>query len=80
VRTATARSEAARGSRPKSGLAAWFWAAPSRRFPLYAKGSEKLRYYYAVYLLNKNIEQVRWPRHSTGSEPWVGVSLTCTGR
>jgi hypothetical protein len=35
---------------------------PSRwadvRFPLYAKGVERYRYEYAVFLLNKNIEMV----------------------
>lgn len=28
------------------------------RFPLYAKGVERYRYEYAVFLLNKNIEMV----------------------
>jgi hypothetical protein len=31
------------------------------RFPLYAKGVERYRYEYAVFLLNKNIETVRLP-------------------
>jgi hypothetical protein len=30
----------------------------SRTFPLFSKGSETIRFEYAVYLLNKNIEQV----------------------
>ena len=34
------------------------------RFPLYAKGVERYRYEYAVFLLNKNIEMVsRSDRH-----------------
>lgn len=31
---------------------------PNRIFPLFSKGSDKIRFDYAVYLLNKNIEQV----------------------
>jgi len=31
-----------------------------RTFPLYPKGVEKTRFEYAVYLLNKNIAQLRW--------------------
>jgi len=30
----------------------------SRQFPLYAKGSDRYRFEYAVFLLNKNIEQL----------------------
>lgn len=30
------------------------------RFPLYSKGKEKLPFDYGVYLLNKNIAQLRW--------------------
>jgi hypothetical protein len=30
------------------------------RFPLYSRGKEKLPFDYAVYLLNKNIAQLRW--------------------
>lgn len=36
------------------------------RFPLYAKGVERYRYEYAVFLLNKNIETVR--AHSLAPE------------
>ena len=31
-----------------------------REFPLFAKGSEEYRLEYGVYLLNKNIAQLRW--------------------
>lgn len=31
---------------------------PPYRFPLFAKGSEKALFQYAVYLLNKDIAQV----------------------
>lgn len=31
-----------------------------REFPLFAKGKEKLQFNYGVYLLNKNIAQLRW--------------------
>ena len=31
-----------------------------REFPLYAKGAEEYRMEYGVYLLNKNIAQLRW--------------------
>ncbi|KAK5640261.1 hypothetical protein RI129_011072 [Pyrocoelia pectoralis] len=31
-----------------------------RDFPLYAKGKDKMQFNYAVYLLNKNIAQLRW--------------------
>ena len=31
-----------------------------REFPLYAKGVERVRFEYGVYLLNKNIAQLRW--------------------
>ncbi|XP_073986915.1 UV-resistance associated gene isoform X3 [Rhodnius prolixus] len=31
-----------------------------REFPLYSKGKEKLPFDYGVYLLNKNIAQLRW--------------------
>lgn len=31
-----------------------------REFCLYIKGKEKLQFHYAVYLLNKNIAQMRW--------------------
>lgn len=34
----------------------------SRAFPLFAKGVERYRFDYAVFLLNKNIEQVGPPR------------------
>lgn len=30
------------------------------RFPLFAKGKDRLYFEYAVYLLNKNIAQLRW--------------------
>lgn len=30
------------------------------RFPLFAKSKDKLQFNYAVYLLNKNISQLRW--------------------
>ena len=30
------------------------------RFPLYAKGKDRMYFEYAVYLLNKNIAQLRW--------------------
>ncbi|KAI9094342.1 UV radiation resistance protein and autophagy-related subunit 14-domain-containing protein [Phlyctochytrium arcticum] len=33
-------------------------AGGSNEFPLFGKGSEKLRFEYAVFLLNKNIEQI----------------------
>ncbi|XP_015171627.1 PREDICTED: UV radiation resistance associated protein isoform X1 [Polistes dominula] len=31
-----------------------------RQFPLFAKGKDRLQFHYAVYLLNKNIAQLRW--------------------
>ncbi|XP_046675744.1 UV radiation resistance-associated protein-like [Homalodisca vitripennis] len=31
-----------------------------REFPLYSRGKEKLQFNYGVYLLNKNIAQLRW--------------------
>lgn len=31
-----------------------------RDFPLYAKGKDRMQFNYAVYLLNKNIAQLRW--------------------
>ena len=31
-----------------------------REFPLFAKGVERVRFEYGVYLLNKNIAQLRW--------------------
>ena len=31
-----------------------------REFPLYAKGVEKVKFEYGIYLLNKNIAQLRW--------------------
>ncbi|XP_075213381.1 UV-resistance associated gene [Lycorma delicatula] len=31
-----------------------------REFPLFAKGKDKLQFNYGVYLLNKNIAQLRW--------------------
>ncbi|OAD54507.1 UV radiation resistance-associated protein [Eufriesea mexicana] len=31
-----------------------------RQFPLFARGKDKLQFRYAVYLLNKNIAQLRW--------------------
>ncbi|XP_015594741.1 UV radiation resistance-associated gene protein isoform X2 [Cephus cinctus] len=31
-----------------------------RQFPLFARGKDKLQFHYAVYLLNKNIAQLRW--------------------
>ena len=34
-----------------------------REFPLYAKGKDRLYFEYAVYLLNKNIAQLRWCCH-----------------
>ncbi|KAM9321602.1 UV radiation resistance-associated gene protein [Gastrophryne carolinensis] len=37
-----------------------------REFPLYAKGGEKLQFDYGVYLLNKNIAQLRY-QHSLGT-------------
>lgn len=30
------------------------------RFPLYTKGTDRLQFQYAIYLLNKNIAQLRW--------------------
>jgi hypothetical protein len=30
------------------------------RFPLFAKGKDRLYFEYAVYLLNKDIAQLRW--------------------
>lgn len=30
------------------------------RFPLFARSKDKLQFHYAVYLLNKNIAQLRW--------------------
>ena len=30
------------------------------RFPLFAKGKDRMHFEYAVYLLNKNIAQLRW--------------------
>ncbi|CAH2225834.1 UV radiation resistance-associated gene [Pelobates cultripes] len=37
-----------------------------REFPLYPKGGEKLQFDYGVYLLNKNIAQLRY-QHSMGT-------------
>ncbi|XP_006875488.1 PREDICTED: UV radiation resistance-associated gene protein [Chrysochloris asiatica] len=37
-----------------------------REFPLYPKGSEKLQFDYGVYLLNKNIAQLRY-QHGLGT-------------
>ncbi|XP_068122739.1 UV radiation resistance-associated gene protein isoform X3 [Hyperolius riggenbachi] len=37
-----------------------------REFPLYPKGGEKLQFDYGVYLLNKNIAQLRY-QHSLGT-------------
>ncbi|OXU25616.1 hypothetical protein TSAR_010175 [Trichomalopsis sarcophagae] len=31
-----------------------------RQFPLFARSKDKLQFHYAVYLLNKNIAQLRW--------------------
>ncbi|XP_046752213.1 UV radiation resistance-associated gene protein isoform X2 [Diprion similis] len=31
-----------------------------RQFPLFSRGKDKLQFHYAVYLLNKNIAQLRW--------------------
>ncbi|KAK3921066.1 UV radiation resistance-associated protein [Frankliniella fusca] len=31
-----------------------------REFPLFARGKDKLQFHYGVYLLNKNIAQLRW--------------------
>ncbi|CAH0547955.1 unnamed protein product [Brassicogethes aeneus] len=31
-----------------------------REFPLFARGKDKMQFTYAVYLLNKNIAQLRW--------------------
>ncbi|KAF7394039.1 hypothetical protein HZH68_010858 [Vespula germanica] len=31
-----------------------------RQFPLFARGKDRLQFHYAVYLLNKNIAQLRW--------------------
>ena len=31
-----------------------------REFPLFSKGSERIRFEYGVFLLNKNIAQLRW--------------------
>ncbi|XP_033214847.1 UV radiation resistance-associated gene protein isoform X3 [Belonocnema kinseyi] len=31
-----------------------------RQFPLFARSKDKLHFHYAVYLLNKNIAQLRW--------------------
>ncbi|XP_014236822.1 UV radiation resistance-associated gene protein isoform X1 [Trichogramma pretiosum] len=33
---------------------------PNRQFPLFARSKDKLQFNYAVYLLNKNIAQLRW--------------------
>nr|XP_015834214.1 PREDICTED: UV radiation resistance-associated gene protein isoform X2 [Tribolium castaneum] len=33
---------------------------PNSSFPLFTKGKEKIQFTYAVYLLNKNIAQLRW--------------------
>jgi len=30
------------------------------RFPLFSRGKDKLQFNYGVYLLNKNIAQLRW--------------------
>lgn len=35
-------------------------ASAHASFPLYAKGVERYRYEYAVFLLDKNIETVSW--------------------
>lgn len=37
------------------------------RFPLFTRGRDKLQFNYAVYLLNKNIAQLRW---------YCGISTT----
>ena len=37
-----------------------------REFPLYPKGGEKLQFDYSVYLLNKNIAQLRY-QHGLGT-------------
>ena len=34
------------------------WACS--RFPLFSRGKDKLQFNYGVYLLNKNIAQLRW--------------------
>ncbi|XP_046825786.1 UV radiation resistance-associated gene protein isoform X1 [Vespa crabro] len=31
-----------------------------RQFPLFARGKDRLQFHYGVYLLNKNIAQLRW--------------------
>lgn len=31
-----------------------------REFPLFARGKDKIQFHYGVYLLNKNIAQLRW--------------------
>ena len=31
-----------------------------REFPLFPKGNERVRFDYGVFLLNKNIAQLRW--------------------
>lgn len=33
------------------------------RFPLYTKGRDRAHFNYAVFLLNKNISQLRWYLH-----------------
>lgn len=38
------------------------------RFPLYSKGKDKLQFNYGVYLLNKNIAQLRWYCNLTTSD------------
>jgi len=42
----------------------------SRTFPLYAPGSDQNRFEYAVFLLNKDIEQVRFPPPPLTDELW----------
>jgi len=44
-----------------------------RTFPLYPKGVERTRFEYAVYLLNKNIAQLRW--HCDESTPDLRTTL-----
>lgn len=48
-------------------------------FPLYAKGVEKYRYDYAVFLLNKNIELVGRRVVSVLEEILIGCALLVDG-
>jgi len=37
-----------------------FTRPPLPRFPLFSRGRDAIQFYYAVYLLNKNIAQLKY--------------------